>query len=69
MITSQGSHDQYTTAISDSDFVSGTLNRNSYIKANRIFTANEKIIAYKAGTLNSGKVNEVIEKLIGILRD
>ena len=30
------------TAIYNSDFVSGTLNRNSYLKANRVFTANEK---------------------------
>ena len=69
MITSQSSNDQYVTAISDNDFVSGTLNRNSYIKANRVFTANEKIIAYKAGTLATEKVNKLIDDLISILRN
>lgn len=68
MITSQGTGDSYTTPISDPDFVSGSLNRNSYVKVNRIFTANEKIIAYKAGTLNISKVDEVIANLITLLR-
>ncbi|MEO0538712.1 MAG: type II toxin-antitoxin system PemK/MazF family toxin [Cyanobacteria bacterium P01_A01_bin.123] len=68
MITSQSSNDQYITAISNRDFVSGTLNRDSYVKANRVFTANERIITYIAGTLVPDKVNEVISNLITILR-
>ena len=46
MITSQSSNDSYSTAILDGDFVVGGLNRTSYIKVNRVFTANERIIAY-----------------------
>lgn len=68
LITSQGTEDRYATAISNDDFETGSLNRNSYVKSNRVFTANEQIIAYKAGTLATNKVSEVIEKLIAILQ-
>ena len=68
MITSQSSNDSYSTAILDGDFVVGGLNRTSYIKVNRVFTANERIIAYKAGSLAIAKTNDVIETLVSILR-
>lgn len=68
LITSQSSSDPYTIAISNNDFVTGSLNRNSYVKANRLFTANEQLIAYKAGTLTTSKINEIVEKIIEILQ-
>ena len=68
MITSQSADDRYTTAITDDDFIAGGLSRDSFIKANRVFIANEKIIAYKAGTLTKTTVEKVISKLIAILR-
>lgn len=68
LITSQTSNDSYTIAVSNDDFASGNLNRNSYVKANRLFTENEKIIAYQAGTLTASKINEVVEKIIEILQ-
>ena len=68
MITSKSSNDQYVTAISSCDFASGTLDRESYVKANRVFTANEKLIIYKAGALTPTKVEKVTADLIAILR-
>jgi mRNA interferase MazF len=68
LITSQKIADNYTTLIEDSDFATGGLNKASYVKSNRVFTASEQIIAYKAGTLTSEKTNEVISKLIAILQ-
>jgi mRNA interferase MazF len=68
LITSQGTEDQYTTSISNNDFESGSLNKISYVKSNRVFTANERIIAYKIGALTTSKINEVIAKLIVILQ-
>lgn len=68
LITSQKTNDSYTTAVSNNDFASGSLNRNSYVKSNRLFTANEKIIAYKIGTLTTDKINEIIAKIIEILQ-
>jgi mRNA interferase MazF len=68
LITSQKTNDKYTIAISNDDFETGNLNRNSYVKVNRLFTANEQIIVYKIGTLTTSKINEVIAKLIAILQ-
>lgn len=67
MITSQATDDSYTTLIETSDFVTGSLNKTSYAKSNRIFTANGQLIAYKAGKLTTETINEVIDKLIAIL--
>ncbi|MUL37367.1 type II toxin-antitoxin system PemK/MazF family toxin [Gloeocapsopsis dulcis] len=68
LITNQTANDSYTTLIEDDDFETGSLNKTSYVKSNRVFTANEQIIAYKAGTLTSEKTNEVIDKLIAIFQ-
>jgi len=51
LIASQTTNDNYTTLIESDDFETGSLNKTSYVKSNRVFTANEQIIAYKAGTL------------------
>lgn len=67
-ITSQFASDSSTTLIENSDFLSGSLSKASYVKSNRVFTANERIIAYKVGALNLEKTNEVITKLISILQ-
>lgn len=69
LITSQISNDQYTIAISNDDFESGSLNRDSYVKSNRLFTANERIIAYKIGTLTANRINKVITKIVSILQE
>jgi mRNA interferase MazF len=68
LITSQTTNDSYITLIESDDFETGSLNKTSYVKSNRVFTANEQIIAYKAGTLTSEKTNEVVAKLIAILQ-
>jgi mRNA interferase MazF len=67
-ITSQFTSDSSATLIEDIDFLNGSLNKISYVKSNRVFTANEKIIAYKIGSLNPERTNEVIAKLISILQ-
>lgn len=68
LITSQNASNPYTTLIEDNDFETGSLNKTSYAKSNRVFTANEQLIAYKAGKLTREKTDEVIDKLIVILQ-
>lgn len=68
LISSQPANDSYTTLIEDSDFVTGSLSKTSYAKSNRVFTANEQLIAYKAGKLTTEKTEEAIAKLITILQ-
>jgi len=69
MITSQmSSSDPYAIPITDGDFVTGTLKRDSLVRPARLFTADSNIVEYSAGRLSSDKVDEVIEALITIIR-
>jgi mRNA interferase MazF len=67
-ITSRDFKDEFAVNITDDDFSSGFLNKNSNIRPNKIFTADSKIILYKAGSLTAQKTNEVIDKIISIIK-
>ncbi|MCL4557672.1 MAG: type II toxin-antitoxin system PemK/MazF family toxin [Deltaproteobacteria bacterium] len=67
-ITSQSIKDNYAILLNDSDFETGGLKQQSNVRPNRIFTADDHIILYKIGKLNPDKVNEIIEKLVKIIR-
>ena len=66
-ITSQKKKDIYAISLKDTDFQTGKLNRNSYIRPNRIFTAEEKIILYRIGVIKQETIDEVINKIIDII--
>ncbi len=65
-ITSQQFWDRYAIPMNESDFEEGSLRKISNIRPNRIFTADCKIILYKAGHINPGKIDEVLKKIINI---
>lgn len=67
-ITSQQFIDRYAIPIDESDFEEGSLRKTSIARPNRIFTADRKIILYRAGHLKSDKINEIVTKIINILR-
>lgn len=67
-ITSQNVSDSYAIPMTNADFSSGGLNRNSNIRPNRLFTADQNIILYQVGQLNPKKLSEVIAKIIEILQ-
>jgi mRNA interferase MazF len=66
-ITSQAVRDPDAIELDLADFESGSLNRRSNIRPNRIFTADNRIILYRAGRLTAGKTAGVVEKLVEIL--
>lgn len=68
-ITSQFIMDNYSIIIDDRDFESGNLKQISNVRPNRLFTADTKIIHYKIGRINSIKLNDVINKIIDIIKD
>ena len=68
-ITSQNIYDDYAIKIVDEDFSNGSLRVTSNVRPNRIFTADEKIILYKVGSLNENKISEVLEKLVYIIKN
>lgn len=67
-ITSQNIADSYAIAITNDDFASGGLNKNSNIRPNKLFTAARQIILYQTGQLKPEKMEEVIAKIIEILQ-
>ena len=67
-ITSRQRHNKHAINLADSDFKHGKLNVDSYIKSNRIFTADKSIILYKIGSLKEKKIDEVIESVVRILK-
>ncbi len=67
-ITSQQIRDKYAVSIEDNDFETGTLKQKSNVRPNRIFTADRHIVLYLVGHLKFDKINEVIERIVDILR-
>ncbi len=67
-ITSQQVTDSYAVIIEASDFTVGGLNQVSNVRPNRLFTADQNIILYKAGQLTPAKLGEVIAAIIQILQ-
>jgi mRNA interferase MazF len=67
-ITSRQSRDRYAIPLQDEDFASGTLRQSSYLRPNRLFTADRTLILYRVGTLQPAKLEEATNRLIEILR-
>jgi mRNA interferase MazF len=53
--------------LSESDFISGGIRRDSFIRAAKLFTASEALILGVAGHLTHSKLSEVIHQLIEML--
>lgn len=68
-ITSQLKKDQYTISLNNEDFAYGTLNKPSNIRPNRIFTAKKNMIVRKIGTVKQKTTDQVINKLIDLLKN
>jgi mRNA interferase MazF len=66
--TSQAVSDSYAIPLRSTDFTSGRLAHDSNIRPNRLFTADSNIILYRAGVLTPAKLQEVIAKIITIVR-
>lgn len=65
-ITSQSISDSYAIPLADRDFASGNLRHASQIRPNRLFTADSKIVLYRAGAVDGKKLQEVTSRLLQI---
>ena len=68
-ITSKNVRDVKAIAINIADVENGSLNDLSNARPNKLFTADEKIILYKLGTLSKIKLDEVVEQIISMLKE
>jgi mRNA interferase MazF len=66
-ITSRQFRDSYSIGINDFDFEEGSLKKESNVRPNRLFTADSRIILYRAGHLKAQRVGEVVETITDIL--
>ncbi len=60
-------YDEHGVQLELTDFISGSLNRPSLIRPNRIFTASHRIILYKIGTIKPDKFIQVRNTLVTLL--
>jgi mRNA interferase MazF len=67
-ITSRHVRDRYAIELDDVDFKSGGLKQKSYIRPNRLFTADTHIILYQVGHLKAEKMREVLAKVVEIFK-
>ncbi len=65
-ITSQSISDRYGLQLNTIDFVGGGLKHPSNIRPNRLFTADERIVSYRAGVIKNEKLQEVLQRIIQI---
>ena len=66
-ITSKQYGDLHAMSLKESDFFSGGIKRDSFIRGTKLFTANEALILGVAGHLTHSKLSEVVSQLIDIL--
>ncbi len=67
-ITSQTTKDAFAIGLSEKDFSEGELIKISNIRPNKLFTADSGIVLYKIGSLKSQKLDEVIDKIVEIMK-
>jgi mRNA interferase MazF len=67
-ITSQMNKDRYAIPLAQNEFQAGSLKQSSHIRPNRLFTADHHIVLYSAGHIKKQKMDDVIEKLIGLFK-
>jgi len=67
-ITSQSSKDNLAVPLTSSEFISGILPVDSFIRPGRIFKADKNIIIRKAGLINTAKINTVVQKIIDLIK-
>ena len=67
-VTSNSYSDPGAIQIEEEDFVSGSLQRISYARPGKIFTANETLITSKVGTLQDASFRKIANAIIHLLQ-
>jgi mRNA interferase MazF len=62
-ITTQSRRDPYSVPLASSDFESGRLSVDSFVRPNRLFTVDHAVIVYTAAKVKTSKLEEVREKI------
>jgi len=66
-ITSQSVSDPHAVSLTASDFASGNLQKDSFVRTNILVTINPAKVLYRVGTVTPGKMQEMTDRLIQLL--
>ena len=66
-ITSKSKSDHLSLPLITDDFVSGGLPINSFLRPNKIFTADKNLILSTAGHLSEDKIRDAVNAVIAII--
>ena len=61
-ITTQARSDKFTVSLDVADFERGKLNQPSFIRTQRLFTVEQRVILYSVGKVKATKMAEVLAK-------
>ncbi len=67
-ITSSAYSSQLAIPLNETDFLTGTLSRSSFVRPEKLFTANSAILLYRAAALTPEATDRVIDSVIDVLR-
>ncbi len=67
-VTGNPYSDPRAVTIADDDFEDGSLQRVSYARPGKLFTANEHLIMRSAGTLQTHAVAKIVDEIVLLLR-
>jgi mRNA interferase MazF len=67
-ITSKAKSDTFSVLIQNKDFSSGSLPLDSFVRPNKIFTADKNLILSVSGQLDNTKTTQIIESLVSIIK-
>ncbi|HEX6370586.1 MAG TPA: type II toxin-antitoxin system PemK/MazF family toxin [Longimicrobium sp.] len=66
-ITSNAQADRRAVELGQSDLVSGSLQRTSYVRPAKLFTANDKLVARQVGSLSRAARARVVHEVVDLL--
>jgi mRNA interferase MazF len=67
-ITSKTVRDEFAIPLSENEFETGSLNKPSNIRPNKLFTCSKNLILYKIGSLKTSKISSVAEAISEIVK-
>lgn len=67
-VTSNPYADPIALSLTDDSFATGSLQRTSFARPGKLFTAHESLIQSHVGALRSGTLDELLDRVITLLR-
>ena len=67
-VTSNQYGDPLAIELDEDDFAEGSLHRTSYVRPGKLFTAHERLVRARVGTLTQRSHDRVVDHIVALLR-